>query len=123
MNEWVNITFLFAQGLADEAEYVRDTSLKAGQRIINMYADTAIEFLLPQLEAGLFDGHWRIRYSSVQLLGDLLFKLSGVTGKQTTVGEEDDNFGTAHSSQVRYCLDWVLIRYSDFTLHIQFFFK
>lgn len=65
-----------------------------------MYADTAIEFLLPQLEAGLFDGHWRIRYSSVQLLGDLLFKLSGVTGKQTTVGEEDDNFGTAHSSQV-----------------------
>ena len=79
---------------------MRETSLKAGQRIINMYADNAIEFLLPQLEAGLFDPHWRIRYSSVQLLGDLLFKLSGVTGKQTTVGEEDDNFGTAHSSQV-----------------------
>ncbi|XP_047142571.2 stalled ribosome sensor GCN1 isoform X1 [Hydra vulgaris] len=88
------------KGLADESEYVRETSLKAGQRIINMYSESAIELLLPQLEAGLFDEHWRIRYSSVQLLGDLLFKLSGVTGKQSTIGDEDDNFGTAYSSQV-----------------------
>lgn len=78
--------------------------MKAGQRIISMYSDSAIELLLPQLEAGLFDEHWRIRYSSVQLLGDLLFRLSGVTGKQTTVGDEDDNFGTAHSAQVRHFL-------------------
>ena len=95
------IFYITFQGLADESEYVRDTSLKAGQRIISLYSDSAIELLLPQLEAGLFNEHWRIRYSSVQLLGDLLFRLSGVTGKQTTVGEEDDNFGTAHSAQVR----------------------
>lgn len=106
--------------MADEAEYVRETSLKAGQRIINMYADTAIEFLLPQLEAGLFNSHWRIRFSSVQLLGDLLFKLSGVTGKQTTVGEEDDNFGTAHSSQVN---QFVFILQRKSLLQCPFFTK
>ena len=44
---------------------------------MNLYADTAIELLLPQLEAGLFDENWRIRYSSVQLLGDLLYRISG----------------------------------------------
>lgn len=90
----------FSKGLADESEYVRDTSLKAGQRIVNLYADTAIELFLPQLEKGLFDDNWRIRHSSVQLLGDLLYRISGVTGKMTTEGQEDDNFGTSQSNQV-----------------------
>ncbi|XP_017487346.1 PREDICTED: eIF-2-alpha kinase activator GCN1-like [Rhagoletis zephyria] len=86
------------KALADENEFVRETSLRAGQQIVNMYAETAIQLLLPELERGLFDDNWRIRYSSVQLLGDLLFKIIGVTGKMTTESHsEDDNFGTEQS--------------------------
>lgn len=110
-------------GLADDAEYVRDTSLLCGQRIVTFFADTAIELLLPELEAGMFDENWRIRYASVQLLGDLLYKIAGqscpcqsfylfriltffncilgASGKHTTEGlEEDENFGTEQSHSV-----------------------
>ena len=71
---WIFSAF---QGLADETEFVRSTSLRAGQRIVMNYADTAVELLLPELQNGLVDDNWRIRYSSIQLLGDLLYKISG----------------------------------------------
>ena len=68
--------------MSDENEFVRDTALRAGKRIINQYAETAVELLLPELEKGLFDDNWRIRNSSVQLLGDLLYKVSGRPWKE-----------------------------------------
>ena len=49
------------QGLADESEFIRETSLLAGQTIVNRYSDKAVELFLPQLEKGLFDENWRIR--------------------------------------------------------------
>ncbi|OZJ04029.1 hypothetical protein BZG36_03770 [Bifiguratus adelaidae] len=70
-------------GLADESEYVRDASLRAGQMIVVNYATKAVDLLLPELENGLFDDNWRIRQSSVQLVGDLLFRITGVTKKST----------------------------------------
>ena len=88
-------------GLASESEFVRQTSYKAGQRIVQQYADSAINLFLPRLEQGLFDDNHRIRLASCQLLGDLLYKIMGVTGKQSTVtGDEDDNFGTDETKRL-----------------------
>ncbi len=49
---------------------------------------------------GLLDDNWRIRCSSVQLLGDLLFSISGQSGKMTTESAEDDNFASEELYQV-----------------------
>eukprot|EP01114_Cavostelium_apophysatum_P005269 TRINITY_DN1605_c0_g1_i7.p1 TRINITY_DN1605_c0_g1~~TRINITY_DN1605_c0_g1_i7.p1 ORF type:complete len:2557 (-),score=707.41 TRINITY_DN1605_c0_g1_i7:133-7803(-) len=73
------------KGLADETEPVREISLRAGQSIVNQYASTSLPLLLPAIEDGLFHENWRIRQSSVQLLGDLLYRI--VSKNQT---EEQD---------------------------------
>ncbi|KAF9109015.1 translational activator of GCN4 [Mortierella sp. AM989] len=99
-------------GLADESEYVREASLKAGQMIINNYATKAVDLLLPELERGLFDDNWRIRQSSVQLMGDLLFRITG-TSKQAGVdveGEEDAPEEFGRSDNIRKKLLEVLGR-------------
>nr|CAG8471118.1 10487_t:CDS:10 [Entrophospora candida] len=82
-------------GLADESEYVRDASLKAGQMIVVNYATKAVDLLLPELERGLFDNNWRIRHSSVQLMGDLLYRITGISGKSDLEGDEEDISGGA----------------------------
>ncbi|VDM16566.1 unnamed protein product [Hydatigera taeniaeformis] len=88
------------KALADECEYLRETALKAGQRIIDLFANEAVELLLPELEKGLLSVEWRIRLSSLHLTGDLLYKLSGVSGKGTTkTVDEDDTFGTDVASE------------------------
>eukprot|EP00039_Didymoeca_costata_P025794 m.14264 g.14264 ORF g.14264 m.14264 type:complete len:2573 (+) comp5051_c0_seq1:157-7875(+) len=88
------------RGIADVEESVRDVAMRAGTGIINFFSETSIELLLPELEAGLFDEQYRIRESSVKLLGELLYKVSGLSGKKTTVGGgDDDNFGTEESEE------------------------
>ena len=88
-------------GLASESEYVRETSYKAGQKIVQIYADSAINLFLPRLEKGLFNENHRIRHASCCLLGDLLYKIMGVSGKQSTVSaNEDDNFGTDETKKI-----------------------
>ncbi|EPX70624.1 translation elongation regulator Gcn1 [Schizosaccharomyces octosporus yFS286] len=77
-------------GLADESELVQTASLRAAKMIVNNYATRAVDLLLPELEKGLFDDSWRIRLSSVQLVGDLIYKLAGIN-KKTLQEETDEN--------------------------------
>ena len=75
-------------GLADDVETVRETSLKAGRLLVKNYSNRAVDLLLPALEQGLADDKYRIRLSSVELVGDLLFTLSGVS---TVPDFDEDN--------------------------------
>ncbi|EUC57504.1 translational activator GCN1 [Rhizoctonia solani AG-3 Rhs1AP] len=75
-------------GLADSEESVRSASMKAGRMIVSNYSTKAIDLLLPELEKGMFDSGWRIRHSSITLVGELLFRVSGISGKAEI--EEDE---------------------------------
>ena len=82
------------QGLADECEYIRDSSMKVAQEIVNLFANEALILFLSEFEQGLEDENWRIRFSSLELLGDLLYRLAGVTGKMSTeTGDDDEGLG------------------------------
>ena len=85
-------------GLADELESIRETSLRAGRLLVKNFATRAIDLLLPELERGLADDNYRIRLSSVELVGDLLFNLTGISGKTEQDEAEEDNATEAGQS-------------------------
>ena len=62
-------------GLADETDGVRGAALAAGRTMVELYADSALPLLLPAVEEGIINDNWRIRQSSAELMGDLLFKV------------------------------------------------
>ncbi|KAG9228586.1 putative translational activator GCN1 [Amylocarpus encephaloides] len=84
-------------GLADDVESIRDTSLRAGRLLVKNFATKAIDLLLPELERGLADDSYRIRLSSVELVGDLLFNLTGIsaTTEQDEVEEGAQEAGAS----------------------------
>ncbi|OJT01635.1 Translational activator GCN1 [Trametes pubescens] len=76
-------------GLSDSEDYVRDAAMRAGRMMVTNYSNKAIDLLLPELERGMFDSGWRIRQSSITLVGELLFKVSGISGKAEIEDEEE----------------------------------
>ncbi|KAF1838159.1 ARM repeat-containing protein [Decorospora gaudefroyi] len=83
-------------GLADDVESIRETALRAGRLLVKNFATKAIDLLLPELERGLADDSYRIRLSSVELVGDLLFNLTGISGK---VEEDEVEEGAKEAGQ------------------------
>lgn len=86
-------------GLADTDENIRDTALKAGKLLVKNYATKAVDLLLPELENGMIDENERIRLSSVQLAGDLLFQVTGISSKNE-FDEEDAEYHGEISKQM-----------------------
>ena len=76
-------------GLADDVEAIRDTALRAGRLLVKNFATKSIDLLLPELQRGLADNSYRIRLSSVELVGDLLFNLTGISAKAEADEDED----------------------------------
>ncbi|RGP78764.1 translational activator gcn1 [Fusarium longipes] len=86
-------------GLADDIESIRETALRAGRLLVKNFAARAVDLLLPELERGLADDSYRIRLSSVELVGDLLFNLTGIkAGTDAEDIEEDENIKEAGAS-------------------------
>ena len=85
-------------GLADEIESIRETSLRAGRLLVKNFATRAIDLLLPELDRGLANDSYRIRLSSVELVGDLLFNLTGISGKNEQEEEEEEGATEAGQS-------------------------
>ena len=83
-------------GLADDIESIRETSLRAGRLLVKNFATRAIDLLLPELERGMGDDSHRIRLSSVELAGDLLFNLTGISAK---ADQEDNEEGANEAGQ------------------------
>ncbi|KAK4931831.1 translational activator of GCN4 [Elasticomyces elasticus] len=77
-------------GLADDIESIRETSLRAGRLLVKNFAARSVDLLLPELERGLADDSYRIRLSSVELVGDLLFNLTGISGKTEAEDMEEN---------------------------------
>ena len=83
-------------GLADDIESIRETSLRAGRLLVKNFAAKAIDLLLPELDRGLANDSYRIRLSSVELVGDLLFNLTGISAQKAQDEEEE---GAAEAGQ------------------------
>ncbi|KAL2872277.1 putative translational activator [Aspergillus lucknowensis] len=83
-------------GLADDVDSIRETSLRAGRLLVKNFSSKAIDLLLPELERGLADDSYRIRLSSVELVGDLLFSITGITARAEAEEEEEE---AAHAGQ------------------------
>ncbi|KCV68100.1 hypothetical protein H696_05352 [Fonticula alba] len=93
------------QALADESEMVRETAMRAGQMLITNFSESATELLLPRFQEGLFNENWRIRQSSVTLLGTMLFHAIGASGKTQTTGLVGENDGIASAQSQAIILE------------------
>ncbi|ODV58740.1 Gcn1p [Ascoidea rubescens DSM 1968] len=74
-------------GLADVDPNISETAMRSGKLLVKNYANKAIDLLLPELENGLCNSSYRIRLSSIQLIGELLYQVTGLNRNAETSEE------------------------------------
>lgn len=80
------------QGLADDADSVREAALDAGRNLVSAYAKSSLEHLLPEILRAMREKLWRIRQAATHLLGDMLLVIAGA------LPERPDLFGSTDSA-------------------------
>ena len=88
-------------GLSDSNEGVREVAMRAGQIYVSVLGQSNTLLLVPSLSDGMFNADWRIRHSSVLLLGELLYlvgdtKAAGLSTAEAG-GDDEDVFGYSSS--------------------------
>ena len=78
-------------GLADESDMVAEVALRAGQVLVKNYARTKLSVVLPPIKDAMMNDDWRIRQSSIQLMGELLYTLGRT--KAVGISESEDDSG------------------------------
>ena len=80
------------KGLSDNTEGVREVAMRSGQVFVSCHGRNHSDEVLPPLLTGMFDPDWRIRESSVTLLGELLYligeaKAVGLSSREADGGD------------------------------------
>jgi HEAT repeat protein len=78
-------------GLSDDNDGVREVAMRAGQVVVSKLGLNHTLKLLPSLADGMFHDDWRIRQSSVKLLGELLYLVGDTKAVGLADGEDDDD--------------------------------
>jgi len=90
-------------GLSDESEQVREVGMRAGRVLIRSNGRVHFKKILPILSNGMTDLDYRIRLSSLMLLGDLLSLIGGTTVLRTD-GDTQDDIRKAERAQAQLTL-------------------
>jgi HEAT repeat protein len=90
-------------GLSDENEQVREVAMRAGRVLIKSHGKVHFDKILPILQSGMRDVDFRIRLSSLMLLGDLLSMIGGTTVLRTD-GDTQDDIRRAERAQAQLTL-------------------
>ena len=90
-------------GLSDDNEQVREVAMRAGRVLIRSHGKVHFDKILPILQSGMADEDYRIRLSSLMLLGDLLSMIGGTTVLRTD-GDTQDDIRRAERAQAQITL-------------------